>query len=121
MGAACSDAGRYAQAESTLNRALSLNGEINATRINLGRVKIAARRYPEAARVLQEAIDRDPDALDARALLARCLAATGRTDDAFSQLQIVAQSSPPLASQTLEERELAPLHNDPRYRALAGR
>lgn len=104
------DAGRFADAVSTLEQSQSLEADNPVVLANLGLLHAAQSKIGEAIARLRQALDIDPDFHEARFDLARLLARAGRRDEARREAESLLARLPPGAPQRPEvERLLAAL------------
>ncbi len=81
------NAGRHREAEHHYVQCLRLNARSARALMNLGLLKLNARRGEEAVRVLEAAVALDAASVEARHYLARAYGMTGRTEDAIGQFE----------------------------------
>jgi len=79
--------GKTKQAEEWFHKAIELEKGYVEARINLGRLLIDEKRYPEAVGVLTDAVKQDPLASQAQRLLGYALLQTGKLEEARRSFQ----------------------------------
>lgn len=94
LGVAYIKAGRMAEAEATLRRALTLRSDDPSVGNNLGIVLIHGRRFREAVDVLNDLLERHPDFVAARNNLAIALAESGDLQGAEKEVRRALRRSP---------------------------
>ena len=89
---------RWTEAEASSRKALTLSSDDTQSRIILARCLLLQRRAEEALPEFQQAVQRQPDSLDALKGLASTLEALGRLEDAIVTLRSALEVAPDSAS-----------------------
>jgi tetratricopeptide (TPR) repeat protein len=97
LGQAYMQTGRHGEAELQFLRVLRMEPETPYGNFGLGRNYSRQRRYEDAIRQFQMAIDRDSRFYDARAEMGYALADTGDIDGAVRQVELLQNDAPELA------------------------
>ena len=83
LGLSAWKSGDLVKAESSLEKALSIDPRHVKSLVNLSRIFIGQKRNDEALEALTRAADIDPDSTDVHRLLGRTYEAVGKTDEAI--------------------------------------
>ncbi|SAL03387.1 tetratricopeptide repeat protein [Caballeronia ptereochthonis] len=94
LGLALKAQKRYAEAESALGRALSLNPKLSSAQHNLARLFDEQGNVAEAETAYRRAIELDPDAADFRFNFGKLLARMGRPNEALVELRRAVELRP---------------------------
>ena len=119
LGLAQMQAGRLADAEASLSRAVELDFSFAEAHYNLGRCYEQQGQLDSAALAYRKAADLDEEMAAAHRHLITALLAIGRTDEAFAALEAALAALPALQDWAETAAALAPLRDDPRWTSLA--
>jgi hypothetical protein len=112
--------GRLRLSEAWLDASLRLDPDQRDVRVDLASVLDARGKPAPAAELLERVVEQAPTDLRARLLLARTRARDGRPGEGVRALEPLAGHGDDLDARLREDDRLAPLRDDPRFRALFG-
>ena len=118
LGLAQMQAGRLADAEASLSRAVELDFGFAEAHYNLGRCYEQQGQLDSAALAYRKAADLDEEMAAAHRHLITALLAIGRTDEAFSALETALAALPALRDWAEAAEALTSLRGDPRWDTL---
>jgi len=121
LGAALLAAGKPAEAEREIRESLRLEARNAEARSNLGVALLQQGRPEDAVRALSNALRTDPKNLNANYNLACAAALGGDRDQAFRSLDRLYALGFRNAKALRGDADLAPLRDDPRFKALLNR
>jgi tetratricopeptide (TPR) repeat protein len=119
LGRAQIDAGRLADAEASLSRAISLDYGYAEAHFNLGRCYERQGQLDSAVHAYQAAADLAPDEGIMQRHLIAALVRVGKTDEAVSVLESALAAVPALREWAASDEAMAPLREHPGWAALA--
>lgn len=98
----------------TLQRATGLHPEDIPTKIKLCRFHIILTQYPEALKVVQEILEKDPQSAEAYFLMGLIFQEEGKTDNAINAFQTAVENEPDLIDGWVILGQLFQSKDDPR-------
>ena len=91
----CSHAGQSQEAAKRFERAVTLSPDFAEALVALGKLRLSEKRYPDAVRFLERAVELQPGSESARYSLMLAYRDTGRTADAARQKEALDQLQKP--------------------------
>ncbi len=118
LGMAQMDAGRMADAEASLSRAVSLDFGFAEAHYNMGLLYERQEQRDSALSAYQKAVDLAPDEMLALRRLVALLLRAEDDERVFEVLRAALAASTRIRTLAEHEEAFAPLHSDPRWAAL---